>query len=885
MERTGSSAQAGVGQEGPPRGQQPGHATPSPAPLNPTRLEPRSESAGLSRGASGSGIDGTVQSAGKDSKQSPSQSQSQSQSQSRGQSQSQPQSQPQPQEPSRQPALRIRVLSLERRGRDLCIRLDAATNLAPYRRSHYPSFVRTYRELAYFALSLSVHVPSHILAALPLPSPSLVAAGNANGGGVDSSPNSMQQGRLLCYTLARWFARLTQEPSHRDHPETRNFVEADYSYHPLQPLEEYAPPLVRKRWNAVMAQAANETRMANGNGISIDVGAGLGLPNGVLATSAGGSGSSSGSSRGGLFGFGGSKSSSSSSSSSPSSSSTAGGKGLSLSRNVHDDDEDLVSARMEVTRLELQFNDASSKGNNVIGARGNVTTQLAALSNRLHTLAGVESTRPKAASLGLPDDIKTLADGLVAIDLTQQGISQTETLTILYQLAYQASNARSAKEALLARNALVEEHYEATKRALVKKREVEALKVRMGTSYSSSSGSGTITRDRIELAIQDFHEASQYAGHLQAVLKAMSGKMHESLRGHSRNAHADIRQALQEHAKGVVFNMRKEVQGLKALKGRLRGEAVAAPSTASMTEDAKAAVARVEAETEEMIAADQAAAGETSSPSADAHRDVQTPLPSTETDQMSSSRQPFEERVQGGRGGAPRQAPDSRQSRDSTDTEPSDGSHLRGQNSYNVVEPAHADRDQLRRALASPDVSRGADRITQSAFRQPNSTVPGGIADQEVSSRLAASFSGASIGQQEEVDQERAQWLSRQQQSQSQSLSTPFTSPPPPPLSQHSGFASPRPQSPATEVTAQTASSSRPLSPSAGFDASMGSSLNVSRQSGGGGGGGGAGNGASSFGFGSATRGQGAGRGGFGSGRGRGRITASEAARSLAGRF
>lgn len=284
-------------------------------------------------------------------------------------------------------------------------------------------------------------------------------------------------------------------------------------------------------------------------GISIDLGAGLGLPSGVLSTPA----APARSGGGGFLGFGGSKSSSAT---------VPGGKGMSLSRNVHDEDEDLVAARMEVTRLELQFSEAASKGFKVVETRSKVTDQLSALSNRLHTLAGVEDTRQLSSELGLPNDLRKLADGLPAVDLTQQATSHTETMTLLYQLTYQSSNARAAKEALLARNALVEEHHEASKRTMLKKREIEGLKARMGT--------GGISRDRIEIAIEEYGEASRYANALRMDLARLSKTMHGSLKNHSRNAHADLQAALVDHARGTIFHLKKDIQALKGLRADLR---------------------------------------------------------------------------------------------------------------------------------------------------------------------------------------------------------------------------------------------------------------------------------------------------------------------------
>lgn len=436
----------------------------------------------------------------------------------------------------RELGLKVRILALETRGKDLCVRLDAITNHPSFRLSHYPPFLRSFRDLSFFALSLSIHVPTHILSSLPLPSPTF-----------DSGPS---ESRLLSYNLSKWFARLAAEPAHRDHPETRNFIESEYSYQPIPPNPDFSPPLVVKRWRAAMDHVIQTER-----GVSVDIGAGLGLPNGVLSTPA----TPSRNKTGGFLGFGGK---------SAASTSIPGGKGLALSRNVNDEDEDLVAARMEVTRLELQFSEAAKQGQKVVDARAKVTQELHALSNKLHTFAGLEDTRQLSHQMGLPQDLRKLADGIPALDITQQATSNTDSIALLYPLLYQSANARSAKDALLARNALVEEHHEASKRALLKKREVETLKSRMGV------GSSGISRDRIEFAIEDFSEASRYAQALRHSLQGMSATMHKSLQGHSRNAHADLQQALVEHAKGNVFHLRKNIQGLKKLRASLKGEHV-----------------------------------------------------------------------------------------------------------------------------------------------------------------------------------------------------------------------------------------------------------------------------------------------------------------------
>ncbi len=158
--------------------------------------------------------------------------------------------------------LRVRIQSIERAKKDLLVRFDALTNLPHFRAASYPGVTRTYRQLCLFALALSLSSPAIIVPALPLPS---------------TTASGLEDTRILRLMLGRWFSRVLAEPALRDHPETRNLIEADFAYSPTPPGTG-SSSAARKRFANAMASAAS---VAYGG---VDTTGGL--PNGVLATSA-----------------------------------------------------------------------------------------------------------------------------------------------------------------------------------------------------------------------------------------------------------------------------------------------------------------------------------------------------------------------------------------------------------------------------------------------------------------------------------------------------------------------------------------------------------------------------------------------------------------------
>ena len=417
----------------------------------------------------------------------------------------------------RQVFLRVRIHTIEKAKKDLLVRFDALTNLPHFRASSYPGITRTYRELCLFALALSLSSPAIIVPALPLPS---------------TTASGLEDTRILRLMLARWFSRVLAEPALRDHPETRNLIEADFAYSPTPPGTG-SSSAARKRFANAMASAAS---VAYGG-----VDATGGLPNGVLATSAS-AGSRISSGGFGILGLGGSS------------------KGLSTSRSVYDDDEDLVAARAEVTRLEMQFADAAEASEKLAHSRRSLNVALSDLSVKLNNLGAVEEIRPPSLRLGLPYVLKRTAYTARSLGELQDALSNTELLTIGDAVAYQSINARAAKEAMLARNALVEEHHNAQKATVNKKREAEHLKMQRN-----------LRADRVDDALEELEEAKRHEHALALHLKKISNELHSSLQSHSRYAHQDLQQALAEHARGSVMFARQMLREMRGLKGELEG--------------------------------------------------------------------------------------------------------------------------------------------------------------------------------------------------------------------------------------------------------------------------------------------------------------------------
>lgn len=158
-------------------------------------------------------------------------------------------------------------------------------------------------------------------------------------------------------------------------------------------------------------------------------------------------------------------------------------------------------------------------------------------------------------------------------DLDQaQAIS--ECVVIGDTLGYQGMNARSAKETLQMRTAVLEEYQAAVKTTISKRRNIERLKA-----------SSSIKADRVDEALEDMEEvitlflldfqvyltevvfqANKYEQVLAKRAEGISQNLHIALQTHNRQANDDITTALVEHARSSIMYEKQLLRELEALR-------------------------------------------------------------------------------------------------------------------------------------------------------------------------------------------------------------------------------------------------------------------------------------------------------------------------------
>jgi hypothetical protein len=223
---------------------------------------------------------------------------------------------------------------------DIALSLSAHGNLAALRRTHYPRIERRAADLALWLLALSLALPNHILPPPP-PAPQLLLTSPQSLHGAEAAAHAAAS-HAHARALAAWFSRLLALPDVLRHPATPALIDADFAYVPVLPnVGPGAAPAAQRRLDA----AISAVRSA-GN-LSVDVGAGLGLPSGAVTTSLALRAAQP--SNAGLFG-------------SLRAARQVNGASSATAISGADTDEELVAARAEVTRLEMQFRAAAERG-------------------------------------------------------------------------------------------------------------------------------------------------------------------------------------------------------------------------------------------------------------------------------------------------------------------------------------------------------------------------------------------------------------------------------------------------------------------------------------------------------------------------------------------
>ncbi|CAE7233439.1 unnamed protein product [Rhizoctonia solani] len=227
------------------------------------------------------------------------------------------------------------------------------------------------------------------------------------------------------------------------------------------------------------------------------------------------------------------------------------GSGFSLmKRSVPDEDEDLMSARLELTRLEVQFFDAAKAVDRLSKARKALSAAHAEMGNKLINVATTEAHPPLATA------IRKLGRAWHALGDVDQAQSLSESVIIGDALGYQGLNAKSAKETLAHRTQVLEDYQSAVKSTISKRRQIERLKQ-----------SSNIRPEKVDEALEDLEEAHKVEQLFQRRVEGISENLHNALRVHARHAHEDIASMLIEHARASVHYEKGRLRELEALKG------------------------------------------------------------------------------------------------------------------------------------------------------------------------------------------------------------------------------------------------------------------------------------------------------------------------------
>lgn len=414
--------------------------------------------------------------------------------------------------------------------------LEGRTNVSTARRSFYPRVTRTLPELQLWILALTLSYPTSIFSPFSYP-PSSLVAGNMHDATI----------RSYLTLITNQFVRILNKQYVLHHPATVALVESDFSYHASMPhVGPGSSPSSLKK----MEEATATTRMgfnpltrrakgANGTNATstwdVDgVAAALGLPalhtNNAHETY----GAPVHTNKNPLSLF---------------SRNTSSPQRITPQPPVpippgeeDEDEEDLTAARNEITRLELQFEQASKAAAILVERKGAMTATLHQLNQALKDLANLDAGRSVARRTKEEQATSIMSKGLESWAASLVAESSTMMSTLEPSLGYQSSNARSAIDALLRRATVATHRYSSLVVLVQKRREAERLK----------RARGAINQDEVDLILAELREAQQTTHALTQHLTSFTSTLKQELKEHSRNTHNDLQNALLQHARSSV---------------------------------------------------------------------------------------------------------------------------------------------------------------------------------------------------------------------------------------------------------------------------------------------------------------------------------------------
>lgn len=396
--------------------------------------------------------------------------------------------------------LRFEQVVVSRSVHGVGVRFDCLTNIPSFHRTSYRGIERTYAELARYFLALACHGPRVIIPALPLPTPWMLRA--------SSELEDLQA------LVRRWFAYIEQESVLCMHRETLRFVEADYSYEPLQP-EDTAPPTFIKQFGHMDAQVRSLQHIWDGS--VFDAEPEEAPPTRRLPR---------------LF-----HANVATRRETPAALVPAP-KTMPTSINVSDPDQSLSLARSDITRLEKQLADVSVASAGVSKARQNVNKALEDLVRKLPGLATLEESRPASIHGRLPRTLRSAHTHLQHITHTSNALMYTDQVTLGDAMAYFELTMRMARQTLQERMNIVAER--ALARRVVSNKQRDAQQLQYGRHSHP---------DRIDAAKEEVQEAQQQLSALDQYLDKVNHSLHESLQRHSIHTHQDLLASIQRHAR------------------------------------------------------------------------------------------------------------------------------------------------------------------------------------------------------------------------------------------------------------------------------------------------------------------------------------------------
>ncbi|KAF8580603.1 hypothetical protein K439DRAFT_1356546 [Ramaria rubella] len=233
------------------------------------------------------------------------------------------------------------------------------------------------------------------------------------------------------------------------------------------------------------------------------------------------------------------------------------GTGFSLvKRTVPDEDEELQRARFELTRLEAQYFDSAK----AVDRLAPLALSHSEMGNKLVNVATTESHPPLGAAL------KKFGRTWHSLADLDQAQAISECVILGDSLGYQGLNAKSAKETLLQRTAVLEDHQAAVKTTIAKRRHIERLKA-----------SSNIRPDRVDEALEEMEEANKYEQLVARRVDGISQNLHRALHRHSRISQEDVTLALVEHARSTIMYEKQLLRELEALRPDFSNAAKKAP--------------------------------------------------------------------------------------------------------------------------------------------------------------------------------------------------------------------------------------------------------------------------------------------------------------------